>query len=137
MKKIPRLIELKEENNPKYTSESIKFQDLVQTLNGNADLAFNMVDTTMKQIRAMQIRCIAIILSNATDEGYIKMIRIDLGDCLNRIFNLPRVRNDIQAVLSGKIGFLDSTRNMKARLKAAMLCLIHVEKFNFSNKLPH
>jgi hypothetical protein len=36
MKKIPRLIELKEENDPKYTSESMKFQDLVQTLSGNA-----------------------------------------------------------------------------------------------------
>jgi hypothetical protein len=136
VRKIPRLIELKEEGNPKYISQSIDFKDLVKSLIHDADHAFHMVDTVMKQIRAIQIQSIAIVMSNATDEEDIKMMRINLGDCLSRLFNIPRVRNDINAILCGKVNILDSSKNVKARLKSAFLCLIHIEKFNLSHKLP-
>ena len=136
MKKIPRLIKLKEKGDSIYTSESTVFQNLVQTLIHDADLAFHMVETVMKQIRAIQIQSTAIILSNSSYEKDPEMIRIDLGDCLTRLFNIPRVRNDVNAILCGKVNILDSSKNLKARLKSAFLCLIHIEKFNLSHKLP-
>ena len=136
MKKIPILIELKEKGDSRFTSESKDFQDLVKSLIHDADLAFHMVETVMNQIRAIQIQSMAIILSNSTDEKDPEMIRIDLGECLRRLFNIPRVRNDTNTILCGKVNILNSSKNVKARLKSTFNCLIHIEKFNLSHKLP-
>jgi len=134
--KIPRLIELKENNDANYDVENGIFRDLVQTLLHDAKKAFNTVEYVNDQIRAVQLHCIALILSNSTGERDTKMIRAELGVLMNKMFSIPRIRSDIHQILSGKKKMMDFTNSMKSRLRAALFCLLHVEKFNLSNNLP-
>ena len=55
---------------------------------------------------------------------------------MNKMFSIPRIRSDIHQILSGKKKMMDFTNSMKSRLRAALFCLLHVEKFNLSNNLP-
>ena len=73
--KIPTLIELKESRDANYDVENGIFRDLIQTLLHDAKKAFNTVEYVNDQIRAVQLHCIALILSNSTGERSAKMIR--------------------------------------------------------------
>ena len=134
--RVPLLIDLKEKDEKLYQNEAVHFQNLVYALSQSARDAFNSVEHSMDQIRAVELHCIALTLSAATGDRDVNIVRSDLGALMHKLFSLPRLQDDIQQVLQGKIRMLDSTTNVKARLTAAMYCLLHVEKFNLSNNLP-
>ena len=132
--KIPTLIELKEIMMQIMTSKP-EFSRFSSNVTNDAKKAFNTVEYVNDQIRAVQLHCIALILSNSTGERD-EMIRTELGVLMNKMFSIPRIRSDIHQILSGKKKMMDFTNSMKSRLKAALFCLLHVEKFNLSNNLP-